>query len=256
METQRKITASSFIGTMKVFLLSALVASLIIPSTICRAETQYSTIPFNKAFGGQYGIAFGNWYDSNGDLVLTIDGNGTINGYKVLSVGYTGDSVAFYKVRIADGNSIGEVYLAHFGQGYHDTLILNEKIALRNSQKARYVESVGGVYLGMNKNQLVALYGQPSVKGEEGRNEAWTYNKEGFRVCFDRATASVINSITIFPNGNRRFDGTGLSARDSLQTFISGYSATPYGRRMYSIGHGEGIYQRDGNITLFALESY
>ena len=99
-------------------------------------------------------------------------------------------------------------------------IVLDEKIALRNTKNPHYFESVGGIYLGMSKNQVLSLYGQPSTVETRHRFSTWKYNDDGFDVEF---RYNIVEKITIYRNGNRRFDWLGLSANNSRADFINKY---------------------------------
>ena len=90
-----------------------LVAVLIMATVTCQAM-DYQDIPISQAFG-KNGIATGEWYDTNGNLVLTIN-DGYINGEQIISAGYTGDTVAFYKFRVKDGESYKDIEILNFGE--------------------------------------------------------------------------------------------------------------------------------------------
>lgn len=229
---------------------TALTVALIVTFTanLCAAMDYYS-VPVTHLKS-----IIGNWYDTNGNLVLNISNNYTINGYSIVSVGYTGDTVAFYKVRITDGSSYGDVYLQTMGSydGYHSMLVLNEQFALRNSQSPRYVESVGGIYLGMDKNQVAALYGQPSSISNQHNYTTWKYINEGFHVTFNY---DVVSEITIYKYGNRRFDRSGLSAKSSRADFEYKYNSSVSRRGNINIGHGELIAIGNDGVSLRCFTS-
>lgn len=196
----------------------------------------------------------GNWYNTDGDLLLTISSDYRINGFRISSLGYTGDTVAFYKVQITNGSSYENVYLQTFGSynGNHEMLIVNEQVALRKTKEPYYFESVGGIYLGMDQNQVVARYGQPSSVESNRRSSTWTYNREGFSVTLEYG---VVCDITIYSYGNRRFDRSGLSANSSRADFGYKYNTSVSSRGSLNIGHGEVISVSDGKVSLRFLTS-
>ena len=198
----------------------------------------------------------GDWYSTEGDLFLSIRNERlTIGGktYKIISLGFAGDTAAFYKLTIDMGANHGELELIATGsyKGVHSVLsIVKYNYGLRKTKEPRYYESIGGVYLGMDKNQLVSLYGQPTNKTTRGRAECWIYSREGFEVLFDSLAANMISLIKIYPNGNRHFDRSGLSANSTPSEFAAKYNTTITRRGNLDIGSGEMIHIGNDGVTL------
>ncbi len=236
---------------MRKIILTMCVAVLMIFTATCQA-IDYQNIPISQAFG-RNGIAAGDWYDTSGNLILTFD-DGYINGKKIISAGYMGDTVAFYKFRVKDGDAYNDIEVLNFGSEApaHNMLVLNDQKVLRQTQNPQYFESIGGIYLGMSKKQVMSIYGEPlSVESRHGRNDAtWTYT--GFEVFF---TYDVVTSITIYGSSDRRFDLSGLSANSSQADFERKYETKFSRRGNLNIGHGEVINVRDGRATLQILTS-
>ena len=205
-------------------------------------------------------LILGNWYDAKGNLVLTISNDYKINGCTVLSVKAEYDTAVWYKIRIDEGNRYRDIELSTAGsaqdvginsEGNHEWLILNantkNQIMLRKSKNPRYFESVGGIYLGMHKDDVVKLYGQPL------RVDSATWKYRGFDVMI---RGEVVYKITIYKNSDRKFDWSGLSANNSLQDFFAKYNTTRHRRSSiaiwYSIAiwHGEVIELEDNKASL------
>ena len=133
-------------------------------------------------------------------------------------------------------------------------IILDGQTGLRRSKNPRYFESIGGMYIGMSKNEVLRLYGQPSrIRDGYGWTKEWHYNQENFNVNF---AGDTVISISIYKNGNRRFDRTGLSAKDSINTFRYKYNARDILRSSLEIGHGEMITFFDDYVTLEIVREY
>ena len=91
----------------------------------------------------------------------------------------------------------------------------------------------------MSKNQVLSLYGQPSKVETRHRFSTWKYNNDGFDVEFEY---DIVNSITIYRNGNRRFDWSGLSCNSLLDDFKYKYEfKLKYG------SSGRGFYNGGSN---------
>lgn len=94
----------------------------------------------------------------------------------------------------------------------------------------------------MDKDDVIKLYGQPSsVSGN-----IWKY-REGFDIL---VRDGIVYKITIYRNSDRRFDYSGLSANDSLQTFLKKYNTTRHRKGSISIGRGEVIVIKDNEASL------
>ena len=224
---------------VKMFILSMVVA-VMMPAMTCQA------IDYQSVSVTELKDIIGNWYDTNGNLVLSISRDYKLNGCPIISVGFIGDASAMYKIRINEGNNYRDIEVCHddsgYGMsGYHERLIMNwgsnSAYSLRRTKHPRYFESIGGIYLGMSKNQVLSLYGQPSKVETRHRFSTWKYNDDGFDVEF---RYNIVEKRTIYSYGNRKFDRTGVSAKDNFQYVINKYNAKPFDRN-YSIGYGECI---------------
>ena len=215
----------------------------------------------------------GDWYDFNGKRALTISSDHKFNGRKILSfklltaaeyrkmTGVGGDfgDTEVHLFKIEDGTRAQEILIEYWHQmsyntiiDYHEHLVLNwgrdDEIRLRRTKEQRYFESVGGIYLGMNKNQVAALYGQPSrVKNVDGNQNFWQYNREGFEICF---LSGVVTRIILYRKGNRRFDRSGLSPNDSRAEFFHRYNQIYKDNLHVDIGYGERICFFNDSVVL------
>ena len=193
----------------------------------------------------------GNWYDTKGNLVLTISSDRKINGCPIMSVGYEGDTAAFYKIVINEGNRNRTLELEYSGSaesGYYEEITLNKNV-LRRTKNPKYFESIGGIYLRMDKDQVISLYGEPSKKSTNYDNSTWEYKNLGLKIIF---YLNVVREITIYGYGDRKFDRSGLSANNSMSDFERKYSSSFSTRGNIRIGHGELInFNRNNNsVTL------
>ena len=260
----------NFCDSLKIFVIGLIFSSVMIFSANCSADYYNQPVTEMKNF-------FGNWYDKNGNLALKIGSDYSINGCKVVSFYmYTYDdrhrpnnfvimpqSSADYVAKIIENGRTRDIELDVYGQDYFKILVANGNIYY-NTINPKHFESVGGIYLGMNKNKILSLYGQPSTvqakRNVFNGNEIWKYNNEGFELKF---VEDFVTEIKIYSTGNRRFDWSGLSCKNSLQDFISKYrynsqfwnnstwTSNPErlkrieGGDGIPIGYGEGIYLSD-----------
>ena len=238
---------TKLVEIVRMFILSMVVAVMMIPAT---GYADYYTVPVT-----QLNKFVGTWYDVNGNVALTIGSDYSINGCKVLSFSLNNNYqpiCCFYSCRTNEGNRVRDISLdatttASYND-YHQMIILNGQNGLRRSKNPKYFESIGGIYIGMGKNEVLRLYGQPSrISNGYGWTKAWHYNQENFDVNF---AGDTVISISIYKNGNRRFDRTGLSANDSYNTFKYNYNARDILRHSLDIGHGEMITFYNNYVTL------
>lgn len=240
----------STIKLIRMLMTAVMLIAIFSPARDC-AATDYRQVSLSQLKN----IA-GDWYSTNGELILSIRNERlTIAGdtYKIISLGFMGDTAGFYKLTVDMGSSYGEIELMSTGsyKGFHKILsIIKHNYGLRDTKNPRYYESIGGVYLGMDKDQLVSLYGQPTSKTTYGRDECWIYNREGFEVRFDSFATNMISSIKIYPHGNRRFDRSGLSANSTRSEFAYKYNTTVTKRGNLDIGSGEMIHIGNDGVTL------
>ena len=57
----------------------------------------------------------GSWYDTEGNLILTISNDYKLNGHQITSVGFMGDTVAMYKIVFNDGTQSRYVEVTYTG---------------------------------------------------------------------------------------------------------------------------------------------
>ena len=244
---------------MKNFLSAVIIALVVaISANICAAEYMSRSIT-------ELNRMVGTWYDTKGNVALTISKDYSINGCKVVALYsnteyqpiFTPQSVAIYTCRIAEGSGYKDIHLDYHSMpsiylstpDYHERIILNGKIALRRTKEPRYFESVGGIYLGMHKDEVLKLYGQPSsIVSRDNGLIIWKYDKQKFDVWF---AADIVDSITIYKGGDRRFDWSGLSANNTPDEFKRKYGGRQgQVRSIWIIGYGESISFRGDSVTL------
>lgn len=192
----------------------------------------------------------GNWYDLDGNVVLTFDG-ASVNGCPVvdiLRVAGGGGDVGF-TVRIVEDAGYRDLKLSCMGlspnpDDYHQYIRLDGKQKLRRFPEARYYETIGGLGLGMTKQDVLSRYGQPDVV-ETGRDhrETWTYSSLGLGISWEDG---IVTKLRIYDNGDRHFDRTGFNCANSIQDYVQyyGWNRTPKagGYGAYGIGYGEYLW--------------
>ena len=214
----------------------------------------------------------GNWYDTNGNLTLTIGSDYTINGCKILNCevyGLTDCTAGIrYDLKIIEKNGVRDLILEYVSsstakkfseENYHEMIIIDTKNFYYREKNQRHYESVGGIYLGMKKDEVLKLYGEPSAveKNPNGYNRyEFKYKNDGFDVEF---VGDRVFSVKIYDYGNRKFDRSGLSARDSYESYKKFYKPkADVGIRgsVFYIGNGELIFppSRHNNFAILTVD--
>ena len=162
----------------------------------------------------------GDWFDENGTLQLSIH-NGYVNGCQVVA-GYDFAGGGFNTssiLRLREKNGFKEIYISPYG---YNLLNLNHKIMLRNSPQGKHNESVSGIFIGMSKNEVIKLHGEPVSKLIGTKSETWVYDNLGVKVNFDY---SMVTGLILLNYGSWHFDKTGLNYLDSIDSFSKAYNA-------------------------------
>jgi hypothetical protein len=198
----------------------------------------------------------GTWYDTAGNPSFTFDG-GTLNGYRITGLfdpaGGSSDFGAKIQLLVNNHYQMFPVSFQGLSSNkniYHQYMFADGQ-AYRRTPQERYYESVGGIYLGMTRNQVLALYGQPDVD----QNSSMGYSKLGLMLDVRN---SLVQQIKILAYGDRRMDRTGLSATSSVAQYANAYGMnrvpSPNGGAN-AIGYGEYIwfaaYPQSVTLSLF-----
>ena len=154
----------------------------------------------------------GDWYDASGNKVLSIS-NGYINGCRIVD-GYPGAGV--FIIQEAQGRKA--IHLEWLGNSEHRTLIMNKKNQLTNQLQKEHYESVRGVHLGMNRQQVIDLLGTPNSSEVRGR-ETLKYTGLGLSIVLDHNMVTVIT----LTGKNTHFDKSGLGIDSSMIDYYNFY---------------------------------
>lgn len=198
--------------------------------------------------------AAGDWFDVNGNKVLTIS-NGYINGCPIVGGtdfvgGYPGAGV--FIIQEAQGRKA--IHLQWMGDGEHKTLIINKKVQLSTIPQREHYESIAGVYLGMTKQEVIDLLGVPSDPIDSRGREILKYSNLGISVELDHGVVTVINLI----GDNAHLEKSGLTKSSSLIDYYNFYQFNRMPSELskntfqgcFSIGHGEYIAFSNGEVSL------
>lgn len=220
-----------------------------------RLESQIHHQLDDKQFQRVLTYLSGDWYDSNGQKAVTI-ANGCLNGKPIISAfdlaGGTPNAAATYRVK--ENGTYHDYHMSLRGNGIHKTLVVDKK-AYRKTPTAQYGESIGGLYLGMYKNEVESLFGKPDLTYKNHGSLTWTYEKKGVKVIFNDDMAfdiCILNGSPLF------FDRTGMNCSNSLEDYYKQYKMktvpkTEYG--CWPIGNDEYLtfvkYPNEIGLTIY-----
>ncbi len=187
----------------------------------------------------------GDWYDASGNKVLSIS-NGYINGCRIVDGadfvgGYPGAGV--FIIQEAQGRKA--IHLEWLGN--------NKKNQLTNQLQKEHYESVRGVHLGMNRQQIIDLLGTPNSSEVRGR-ETLKYTGLGLSIVLDHNMVTVIT----LTGKNTHFDKSGLGIDSSMIDYYNFYQFNRMPSELlkntfqgvFSIGHGEYIFFGSNEVSL------
>ena len=196
----------------------------------------------------------GDWYDANGNKVLSIS-NGYINGCRIVdgtdfAGGYPGLGV--FIIQEAQGRKA--IHLEWLGFDEHKTLIMNKKDQLTSKLPKEHYESVHGVYLGMTRQQVIDLLGIPNFIDKIYGREILKYTDLGFQI---RTEYNMVTEITLTGKG-AHLDKSGLGIDSSMVDYYNFYQFNKMPSEFskdkfqgpFSIGHGEYIFFNGKEVSL------
>ena len=164
--------------------------------------------------------AAGDWYSTKGNFVMTIQGN-TINGCEILEIkDYTLGYPRSGTFEVVEANDTRNMKLELFGNKEHQYIIVDDNMMLRRSVNPEYNESMGGIYLGMTKNDLIGLYKQPTRVATENGLDKLYYDSHNFAVLFKN---NIIVAIRMFKDSDRHFDKSGLGVTNTAEDYAKAY---------------------------------
>ena len=191
----------------------------------------------------------GTWYDVSGrEAYLFSDGN--VNGNKIenlFDVAGGGGNISCKLSVIVNGNpevwKLSFTNLSNGPSSYHQYMVIDGN-TYRRAQHPRYYESVGGIYLGMSRDQVISLYGNPSLVKDYGHNTvAIGYANLGLELD---VRDNIVTQITIYPYGDRAFDKSGLNANNTASEYANAYGMNRQpGDYATGIGYYEYIWYKN-----------
>ena len=196
----------------------------------------------------------GDWYDTNGNKVLSIS-NGYINGCRIVDgTDFVGDYPGLGVFIIQEKQGRRAIHLEWLGFDEHKTLIMNKKDQLTSKLPKEHYESVHGVYLGMSRQQVIDLLGIPNFIDKIYGREILKYTDLGFQI---RTEYNMVTEITLTGKG-AHLDKSGLGIDSSMVDYYNFYQFNKMPSEFskdkfqgpFSIGHGEYIFFNGKEVSL------
>lgn len=208
-------------------------------SAVCAAEeaavpaaepqvTVASTIQAqpNQTVADWLAPAAGDWYNTKGDLVLTVEG-AAINGSAVTDIeDYTDGYPRKGKFTIREQAGDRVMSLDLMGHKSHQYLIMDNTTPLRRSIHGDHYESIGGVYLGMTQSDLEAAYGQADSTVPDQDTSRLIFDSHHMDVYL---RAGIVIGVRIYDGSDLKFEQSGLGSADTAAAYAKayGWESTP-----------------------------
>lgn len=164
--------------------------------------------------------AAGDWYNTKGDLVLTVEG-AAINGSAVTDIeDYTDGYPRKGKFTIREQAGDRVMSLDLMGHKSHQYLIMDNTTPLRRSIHGDHYESIGGVYLGMTQSDLEAAYGQADSTVPDQDTSRLIFDSHHMDVYL---RAGIVIGVRIYDGSDLKFEQSGLGSADTAAAYAKAY---------------------------------
>lgn len=164
--------------------------------------------------------AVGEWYDTNGQLAMTITESAINNCPVTALTDMTLDYPRTGRFTVAQADGEKTIKLDLLGHKSHQYLIVNDRTPLRRSLNGDHYETLGNLYLGMTKDALVAAYGQPASTTPDQGGERWSYTTPHVDVVLQ---GNLVMTIRAYSDSNLAFAQSGLTAVSTPDEYAKAY---------------------------------
>ena len=174
----------------------------------------------------------GDWYNDDGELVISIKGN-YINGCQVLSAsqfaGANRFAAATFNVRESAGIRGIKIMFQIFDEK-SDYIVVDDSVTLHKTKDYWY-ESIGGIHLGMSAKNLKNTMGEPNrIKSHGKYGYTWYYDDNGLEISF---SGNGVSNITIMKSCKLKLAKSGLNSNNTTADFIKFYGWKPRDGKYY-----------------------
>lgn len=200
-------------------------------------------MPGEKLYDKYASIIEGEWYDTSGNLVLSIHGH-SINGCDIAFfrdlAGGSGQADGMVAIHEDSGQRL--LHLSwHITHRKNDVITLNDSQALHRSPTDYYYESVHGIHLGMSAKEVRHVIGEPSFIDSSQYTSKWHYSDLKMVLGFERGSVAF---IYLYPGCPYTFDRSDLNCDNNIGDFTKFYQTklSQRGQNMSSISIGNNEY--------------
>lgn len=164
--------------------------------------------------------AVGEWYTTDGELAMTITDSAINNCPVTALTDMTLDYPRTGRFTVAEADGEKTIKLDLLGHKSHQYLIVNDRTPLRRSIHGDHYETIGNLYLGMTKADLVTAYGQPATVTPDQGTERWSYSAPHVDVVLQ---GNLVMAIRVYKDCDWRFTQSGLGANDTPAAYAQAY---------------------------------
>ena len=224
-------------------------ASLLLALSFSPSVKSFASMPAVNRFKDGVAAIQGTWYDLDGNEAISVVGD-SFNGRRIFGAGNLEGSLnaPWAEFSIANGQGEEPSFVNITWTPRRRFLIVGGK-SYRSTKEPEFFESVRGVFLGMKKEDALALLGDPT---ENVHNWKFIYPDLSLHTSGGMVIAIVL------PCGGARLDGSGLGADDAPEDFAEAYDFAEGwdGKESKEIGsYGEYLRKQDGKIILSLSEN-
>lgn len=250
------------------------ICSLLLAASLCLGAASIAEAANqmnNAAVSKVVTMMDGDWYDSDGNLVLQIK-DGSINGHPILAGYDFAGGLSHAQGNFAlQGNQM--IFLSwdlkpNDLESSANTIILNQKTTLHRTKTVSFYESIGGLHLRMSQADVQDICGKPDkyitvdhpyVLPDGTRiQDGWYFEKQRLIAAFNTGS---LESITLLRGCPLKFDKSGLGIENKVKEFVDFYHSPEtigeYSTQRLTIGKDEyAWFDYFGDHITFSAYSY
>lgn len=208
--------------------------------------TVFASMPAVNRFEDGVAAIQGVWYDLEGNEAFSVAGT-SFDGRRILGAANLEGSrqAPWAEFRIANGQGEEPSRVSITWTPSHRFLIVGGK-PYRNTKEPEHFESVRSVFLGMKKEDALALLGEPTENVHD-----WKFIYPDLSI---HTSGGMVTAI-VLPGSGARLDGSGLGADDAPEDFAKAYDFPEGwdGQESREIGSYGEYLQRKGTTIILSL---
>jgi len=167
--------------------------------------------------------AQGEWYNTKGELTMVITPNAINNCPITALTDATYDYPRTGTFTVTEATGPKTIKLDLLGHKSHQYLIINDRTPLRRSIHGDHYETVGSLYLGMTKDDVLAAYGQPAAVTPDQGTQRWSYTDHHVDVLIQ---GNLVMAVRLYKDSDLKFAQFGLGAADTPEAYAQAYGLT------------------------------